>query len=181
MNLENLQGDGMQPDEQVPLRTLVGRIAHEINSRLPPGDVADLRRITVDRPSCAAYWKLMATQVEPSGGLSGSPASRLQQETRWAVILSGMARTKGLHSPPRRLGQTLAEELSEQRFLRLLRSEGESLWDQVRVITQHLASSARPFDWTALAELVLTDRTLHGERVRRSIARDYYHSVHKHH
>jgi len=157
------------------LATVVGRVAYWIEKVLPPGDVAELRRMDPpERPLCPAFFKLSAEALVPSGALPADGPTRDMAETRWAVILAGMAETAGLHNPSVRLGSALAPILSEPRFLRLLRSHDHALHRAVRVTAHHLASRGVVANWCSMALLVLSDGRCDEETVRRSIARDYY-------
>lgn len=150
------------------LRGLVDRLV-KVLARSSPGDVATLRRLDPADPSCPAFWKITLGHID-------SPAYPLSplQEQRWAVVLSGLARSGELHRPGRRAGEAMAAVISEARFVRLLRANGERLWDELRHVTHQLSSKGEPFDWGDLAELVLTDGGEKAESVRRSLARDFY-------
>lgn len=155
-------------EERQGLRGLVDRLAGAIDRALP-GELAALRRLDPEDPSCPAFWKLACRYLESSDRPLGAA-----QERRWAVILSGMARTQGQHRAGRKAGDALAQVASEARFTKLLRASDRRLWDELRHVTHQLSSVAEPFDWGDLAELVLTDGGEHHERARRSLARDYY-------
>ena len=71
------------------------------------------------------------------------------------MILSGMA---AMAPRPHRqgflLGRALAQaDLSEARFLRLLKADGPVFEDLVRRLTRFLAVKAEPVDWVELAQL----------------------------
>jgi CRISPR type I-E-associated protein CasB/Cse2 len=75
----------------------------------------------------------------------------------------------------KRLGRALAEaDLSEQRFLKLLRAQDRGLLDAVRTVTHYLSTKAVPVDCSDIALLILSDGRSDEDSVRRSIARDYY-------
>jgi CRISPR type I-E-associated protein CasB/Cse2 len=152
----------------------IGRLAHAIDRRLDPGDIAALRRLHSRDPSCPAFWKLLSAYVVPGGTEAPPGPLRDDYERRWAAILSGMAHMQGLHDPGRRAGRALAQVLSEARFLRLLRASGDLLLDMFRTVAQHLASKAQSIDFTGLARLVLSDDRSDQESVRRALARDYF-------
>ena len=157
------------------LRSTVGSIAVAIDKSLSPGDVAELRRLRAEDPSCPAFWRIAASQLEPNGFLYRTGPTRDDQERRWAAILAGMARTAGMHRSGRGLGYALASAgYSELRFSRLLRAHGDQLLDQVRALAGFLASKAIEADWTDVAALVLSDDLEHAEAVRRRIARQFY-------
>jgi CRISPR type I-E-associated protein CasB/Cse2 len=158
-----------------PLATLVGRLVHDIREVLPPGDIAELRRLRPGDMGGAAYWKLMTSQVD-----SGDPSDRRSdsQDRKWATILASLARLAPFHRPRAHLGRALAEaRVAEPRLLRLLRARGEQLEDAVRVLTHQIASTGTPVDCTDLAWLVLSEGGPDEVRPRRRVARDYYSST----
>jgi CRISPR type I-E-associated protein CasB/Cse2 len=153
----------------------VDRITQEILrlSESSPGAAAELRRLPPSNPSCPAFWRLTLTFLNPPD----RPLSAAD-EPRWAVLFSCMAHTTGLHAPGRRAGAALAAVTSEARFTRLLRARDERLWDELRHIAHQLASSAEPFDWTDLVDLILSDGRERADSVRRRLARDFYQALH---
>ena len=172
---EPLSEDRAEAQRKVsPLASLVGRLAHDLRAVAPPGDVAALRRMRPEEVGCPAFWRIVATHLEPAGVLPGEAQARARAERRWAALLAGMAETKGLHAPGRRTGQALAKVLSEPRFLRLVRAQGDALLDALRLAAHQLAARAEPADWAGLARLVLSDGASNEESVRRTLARDYY-------
>ena len=163
----------VSPPEPPRLATIVNSVAKTSKEVLSPGDIAALRRLRSNDPSCSAFWRLAATQLAPVLP-EGGPA-RDEAERRWAVILQAMAEMTGLHAPGRFLGRALASAgIAEQRVLRLLRADGEGLCDAVRVTSHFLASTATPADHVEIARLVLSDGRDDEEPVRRRIAREYY-------
>lgn len=166
------------PVGHTTLSSLVGKLTHAIDELLSPGEVADLRRLDPNAPYRPAFWKVAARYLEHEIPLGGE--ARDEMERRWAAILSGMAQTQKFHQPGRRLGQALAEAgLSELRLTRLLRARGEKLLDELRGVVRVLASKGQAFDWTHLANLVLSEGYKHEEKVRRQIARDYFYALEK--
>jgi CRISPR system Cascade subunit CasB len=154
------------------LASTVGSIATAIEKVLSPGDVAALRKLAPDDPSCAAYWRLMS--MNP-GLVPQSGEGREDIERRWASILQAMATMAGLHNPRVPLGRAMAEaDVAEQRLLRLLRASGSSLADAVRITAHHLTQKAMPSNHLDLAQLVLSDGGPSEDSVRRSIARSFY-------
>ncbi len=169
-----LPTDDASARESVSLSTLVDRLARHI-SEAGPGDVAALRRLRPGSPQVGAYWKLLATVLEPADRLPGEVGAREEAERRWAVILAAMAEAEGFHAPNAKLGRVLAEcGVPEVRVLKLLRASGDALADAVRVTVHHLVSRGARFDQTAIAALVLSDGDAHEERVRRGIYRDFF-------
>lgn len=165
-----------EPGQASPsLSSLVGQVVHSVDKVLSPGDVAELRRLKPHDPSAPVFYKLMAATVDKEGQLPSGAAARDAAEQRWASICQLAASCSGLHNPKQRLGAALAQaDLSELRFVRLLRADGEGLYSEVRRIGQFLASKAQPFDLTDMARLVLVRDEEKAESLRRSIARAFY-------
>jgi CRISPR type I-E-associated protein CasB/Cse2 len=162
-----------QINEAPTLRVIINRIADLIDRRLQPGEVASLRRLKPDDIDSPAFWRIAAVELEQA--LDASGPLRDRQERRWAVITQALARLDGLHAPGRKLGRALAEsDLSEQRFLKLLRAQDRGLLDAVRTVTHYLSTRAVPVDCYEIALLILSDGRSDEDSVRRSIARDYY-------
>lgn len=161
------------------VRAAVRGLTHDIDLRLPPGDVADLRRIR-QGALAPAFWRLLVQHVE-SADLLVEPsreAVRADQEQRWAVIMSALAQSQGFHDGTP-LGKALAEaDVSEMRVMRLLNATDTPLYDLVRTAIHQLASKGATYDPLDIALLVLDqDAAVHasrGEFVRRRIARSYY-------
>ena len=159
------------------LATIIGRAAHAIDEVLPPGDVAELRRLAPHDPASPALFKLVAA-VLPDGTLPRDGARRDEAERHWALIFSCLATLRGLHRPGRRLGHALAgAEVSELRVVRLLRARSDALHDAVTVIARTLAVKGEAVDFTELARLLLDEQ--YAEQVRRRIARDYFAKIHE--
>jgi CRISPR system Cascade subunit CasB len=162
-----------QISEAPTLRVMINRIAGLIDRRLPPGEVASLRRLKPDDIDSPAFWRIAAVELEQA--LDASGPIRDQQELRWAAIIQALAMLDGFHAPGRKLGRALAEsDLSDQRFLKLLRAHDRGLLDSVRTITHYLSTRAVPVDCYEIALLILSDGRSDEDSVRRSIARDYY-------
>ena len=166
------------PSRAASLGSVVGRLAHALQAELPPGVVADLRRLSPGDPASPAFFKIAAGYLEPAGWLSGDGPRRDQSERRWGALLCGMAHTVGLHQPGARLGRALAEAgYSELRLVRLLQSRGAGLLDTVRLTARFLAAKGQAVDWSELARLVLSDGQQHAESVRRGVSRDYFRNL----
>lgn len=162
---------------EAEVREVVGRLAHAVDERLDPGDVAALRRLGTGDPGGPAFWKLVATHLEPRLPRAGE--ARDAGERAWAVILCGMALTAGLNRRGMRSGSALAAAgVAEGRFTRLLRAEGPRLADEIRAAARQLASSGTRVNWTELARLVLASGGPGVEPARRALARDYYRALH---
>jgi len=157
-----------------PIASAVQRVAAALRRELPPGDIADLRRLRPDDPASPAFWKVLAAYVAPYMDIPNGDVARETCEKRWAVVLSAMAHLKDLLGGPP-LGEALAAcGYAELRFVRLLRARPSGLAREVAVATRYLAAKGQSVDPVSLARLVLTIRPHHGETVRRHIARAYY-------
>lgn len=173
----------MRPEPPAPSSTpdlsgAIGRLAHAIDRIVSPGDVAALRRMDPSDPSTAAFWRLRASHLAPAGLLPEADPWREDAEKRWATIMIAMAHLSGLHAPGMPLGSALARAgFSELRFVRLLQARGDVLPRLAIESSRFLAAKGQPVDQKGLALLVLSDGWIDPsstERVRRSIARDYY-------
>lgn len=151
------------------LRDVVGAITHTLQ-RMPPGDLAALRRLRPSDPHCPAFWKLLAGELADQ--LPTDDDARRKVERRWAVILAAMA--SGLVAPGRRLGHALGNAVPETRVLKLLRAHDDALGDAVRVAVHHLAARGVFFDPFDLARLVLSDGADGEDDVRRHIYQDFF-------
>ncbi len=154
---------------------LIWRIAGAMKNSIGTGDMAELRRLHAHDPGNPAFWKLAANYLEPSGYLHGDGPKRDEAERRWATILNFMAHQTSFLKPGIRLGAALAAaDLSELRFVRLLRAQDDALIDEVRTLARFLSSKGQLIDPTDIAWLVLSDGRSDEETVRRRVARDYY-------
>jgi CRISPR system Cascade subunit CasB len=159
------------------LSSTVGALCGAIRDRLDPGAVSELRRMTPGAPGGPAYWGLVHGYLEPRGALPMGPA-RERAEEAWAEILRALAVLRGLHAPSEALGKVLgANGFADMRLQRLLRASGERLANELRSATHFLAQKGLRVNCTQIARLVLTDDIGRGEareKVRRTLARDYY-------
>jgi CRISPR system Cascade subunit CasB len=161
--------------EQGSLKKAVTRISQAIDRELSSGDVAELRRLRANDPSCSAFWRVTALFLDSESILPEGGPARDRAENRWATILQAMATLRGLHQPHASFGRSLAEaDLTELRFIRLLRARGERLADAVRTATHLLASKGVPTNPVDISYLVLSDGRGDEEKVRRRIARGFY-------
>ena len=133
-----------------------------------PGDLAALRRLRPGDVAAPAFWRLA------SGVLEDHVRTR-EDEDRWALVLSAMARLAGLHHGHEPLGRALAEaDVAEARVLRLIKAHGTGFAAPLRAAVHMLQSKGIAANQLQLAELVLSDGTPREETIRRQIARDYY-------
>lgn len=141
----------------------------EVCHRLDPGEVASLRRIDTDAPSCPAYWRLVASLAP------GAPTDLADDERRAAVILRAFADLRDVHRAGRRLGFALAEAgFDERRLLQLLRAHGNALAHAVRTASHYLVSRGVRVDAMEIVRLVVTDGAAGEDDERRRVARDYF-------
>lgn len=139
---------------------------------LSQGDLAALRRMDPRDPP-AAFFKIEALALDP---VLPSHAARLKDaETRWAVIVLGLAHLGDLHQPDARLGHALVEAgFSELRFTRLLQADVGQLVDELPLLARYLSAKHVSADWGAAAGLILSAGRPGEEDKRRHLARDYY-------
>jgi CRISPR system Cascade subunit CasB len=154
-------------DERKLLYSIVGRLAHVVDKILGNGEVADLRRLRPEDPACPEFWKVMAEYWD-------MPYDNDEARKR-ACLLSGLARTKGLHDFHASLGKALVDAgYSELRFVRLLRAQDRGLFKEIELMAEFLSSKSQTANWTQAAELLFTKDDENAESLRRRIARDYY-------
>lgn len=163
-----------EPTLQSVVAGLAGTIGHP---DFPSGDLAELRRLRPQNPP-PAFWRLLVDRT-PKDMRTGAAAER-----RWAVLMQGMAiMAPNVHAPKRSLGRALAavgsQDTAEARLLRLLRSQGEQLEDQIRILARQLAASESPVDWTGVARLLFATSPEGHDAACRSLARDFYASQHE--
>ena len=161
-----------------------GQIAGENFQR---GDLAQLRRMDLDAPDVASYWRLMAER-----GLLGNPT----WESKWALILHGIAlmtRTAGSevagrsahdrHMPVGRAlflggdpGRRESGYYSESRLNRLLTARGPILRTLLARMFRMMAAANQPFNWGEMARFILYEGydEERAEQARRRVASEYY-------
>ncbi len=166
------------PDPSPDLGRAVGKIAARMQKKgagLSTGDMAELRRISPDRPFTPALWRMLLwLEVGDAPGWIGQST----WERRWATLLMGMAFCTGLHDYSASLGRALAEAgWSELRFVRLMRAEGDALEAEVRRIAQYLAGKSQRANWTDVARLLFYQSGETAQNIRLSIARRYYRAL----
>jgi CRISPR type I-E-associated protein CasB/Cse2 len=162
-----------QETTETTLAAIVGRIAYDLEQRLGPGDVAELRRMHPDSPVCPAFWRILIEHLDAQ--LPAAEAARTEAITRWSAAIQAMAELRGLNRPGARLGSAAAAaDVSELRVIRLLRASGVALLDGLRTLAHQLATAAVAVDCADLARLVLSDGRADEQAVRERIAYDYY-------
>lgn len=153
--------------------SLAGAIGH---ADFPAGDLAELRRLRPQNPP-PAFWRLLVDRTPEALRVTEA------DERRWAVLMQGMAiMAPHVHAPRFTLGRALAaigsQSTAEARLLRFLRSQGEQLEDQIRIVARRLAAAESPVDWTGIARLLFATIPEEHDRACRSLARDFYASQH---
>ena len=159
------------------------RIANHMASEgFGRGDLAALRRMDPESPNAAAFWRLTARYDVLRGE---------ESERRWGLILHGIAlmtKTGGdaigrsAHVRGLPVGRALftggdvnrtTAFYSESRFNRLLTARGPMLKALLARMFRMMAATDRGFDWYQMSQFILSEGE-RAERIRRSIARDYY-------
>lgn len=162
------------PEASRTVASLVNTVASMLRygAALSQGDLAALRRMDPRRPP-AAFYKIEGLALDEH--LPGEAVRRMDAETRWAVIVLGLAHLGDLHVPERRLGHALAEAgYSELRFARLLQADAGQLVDELPLLARFLVAKSTPADWSAAARLIHSAGRSDEEDTRRHLARDYY-------
>lgn len=141
------------------------------NEHYPPGSLAALRRLNPDAAMDGPFWDLLIRYTPDALGDD--------RERMWAAVIRGMAimtrpGSRG-EGPPPGLGAALAEaEVSELRFLRLLRTGADGLPEELRRLARLMASKGVGFDWADAWWLLATAGSDGADRTRRNLARGYY-------
>ena len=140
---------------------------------LTSSDIAGLRRMDPERLDAPGFWKIAGIYLDDR--LPGDAEARRRLETAWGAILVGLAHLGNLHVPGERLGNVLARaELSEPRFVRLMRADATRLLDELPSLARYLRAKQISTDWSWAARLLLYEIRGDAEQTRRAIARDYY-------
>ena len=159
---------------------VIAAISHNLDPELiGTGQFAEMRRMAWNEfPS--GFWHFYFRHVprqhrEPYG------RPRPDVDLAWATVLRAMAEAgKKPHDPNAYFGAMLAElGYSEQRFVRLLRAQGEDLGREMRVVAAWLARAGQRVNWLKPAELLMgrIGRGLNiqpPDAVVHSLARDYF-------
>lgn len=157
------------------LNRAVGHVASRMASgALSTGDLAELRRISLDAPVTPTLWRLLYDLGEAEQ--SGPTAER-----RWATLFMGMAYCAGLHDYDMPLGRALAEAgWSEVRLTRLLEEQHERrLATRIRRMAQYLANKKQKANWADVARLLFFQSGEYADTVRLGIARAYYATLYR--
>jgi CRISPR system Cascade subunit CasB len=146
---------------------------------LGAGAMAELRRLSPERPAGAAFHRMMLWLEERGALRSADTVGRDDEERDWAVILNGMALCAGLHRAGMPAGKALARCMGEDRFIALTQAHGAQLHARVRTAARQLAASGQVLDWSDLARLVLTDGRRDQDLARRDLARAFFSEQHR--
>lgn len=172
------EATGASEDRPQKLARSIGKMARMMatDGALGTGALAELRRISPQKPFTPSLWRLLLDldEAEPWGGLE-----RNIYERRMATLAMGMAFCAGLHSYKVPLGRALAEAgWSELRFVRLMEARGETLETLIRRMAQFLASKSQPANWVDVGWLLIGQDWDSAEETRLRIARSYYGTLH---
>ena len=157
------------------------------------GDIAALRRMDPDEPRAPAWWRIMARY----NLLDQDP----DMEARWGLIITGIAlmtrqnsgqqNRRTAHNGQTAVGKALyagnenfrREALyREERLLRLLNQQGESLNTALHTLFRSLGNQGITFNWREMARFILAEEKQPqvAEQSRRRIAREYYRAQNYH-
>ena len=164
----------MSSETSVPLAERIHSMARAFGhgGSFTDGDLAALRRMDPRVPDAPAFWKVHALFLDDIAPAGGDAADEF--ERRWAALVVGLAHLRGLHRKGAHLGRACAAAgLSELRFSRLLRAEGDALQAELLTLARFASAKAEALDWSDAARLVFLSGE-DGERVRRRIAREYF-------
>ena len=172
--------DSSRTDESTETQTLgqvIAALSRQLNAeKIGAGRLAELRRITDDNLP-PAFWKQYLTDIpaewrEPGGYVDTSV------DRAWAALFRAMAEmAPNPHSFDQRFGTVLANtNYSEDRFVRLLRAEGDNLARELRVASAWLARAGVKANWEQPSHLMLRHLGLrvHHRIASHRMARDYF-------
>jgi CRISPR system Cascade subunit CasB len=173
-----LTEDVQDNDRPKQFASSVGKMAKMMATEgaLGTGTLAELRRISPEKPFTPSLWNLLLDldEAEPWGGLD-----RNVYERRMATLAMGMAICAGLHNYREPLGRALAEAgWSKLRFVRLMEARGETLEKHLRRMAQYLASKGHSANWVDVGWLLLGQDWETAEETRLRISRSYYGTLH---
>ncbi|MEX0681588.1 MAG: type I-E CRISPR-associated protein Cse2/CasB [Balneolales bacterium] len=158
----------------------VGKIASMMQQEhggLGTGEMADLRRISPEKPFTAALWRILLDfdlDKSPQG------VKLTDWERKWATLLMGMAVCNGLHVYEVPFGRALADSgWSELRFAQLMQATGKTLEIHLRRVAQFLASKGQKANWAEVRKLLFYQEGEFAEDIRLSISRHYYQAIYQ--
>ncbi len=142
--------------------------------RMGAGDRAALRRAVHGVPA-ASFWRIAFDVLEPMRALPQPTASsRDSLERTWSSLIALLEPVADQHTAMVSAGMVLGQRLSEARFEKLLRADGEVLIDELRGALQRLHADRAHFDARFVVAFVMSVGQRDEETVRRTVARDYY-------
>ena len=160
--------------------SIVLRLVRDLNDpHFNRGSLAELRKINLDAPDKADFWRLMGTTEL-------LPHLTPVEETKWALVVCGIAlMTPNAHDSFSPVGKALFEGgdsnrrqafYSPLRFNRLLMARGSTLRTLLIQMFRMMRVANQPFDWVEMASFILTDSDATSSMTdgRLKIARDYY-------
>ncbi|MCY4587059.1 MAG: type I-E CRISPR-associated protein Cse2/CasB [Bryobacterales bacterium] len=169
----------LQDDPAGPrgLGQVIATLSRHLNAeRIGVGALAELRRMT-GNDLRSAFWKQYLCDVpvewrEPRGQVDA------RVDRAWAGLIRAMVEmAPNPHSFDQPFGAALAKtRYSEDRFVRLLRAEGEDLARELRVAGSWLARAGVKADWERPAHLSLRGLGLNvnPQLASHRMARDYF-------
>lgn len=160
-------------------RSLIGTIAYHLkpgSHTLSGADMAQLRRLSAQKPYSSALWKILLQSDVPDKWSTGK--NQAQKEKNWATLIGAMAQNPTSHDPKVRFGKALATAgWSELRLVRLLDSRDEQLDAIFRQMAAYLASKGASLDWSQAGQLLFWQDGERAQNYRQDIARDYYRAL----
>ena len=168
------EGEHILMDEDHDLNSTVATLAGVLGSpHFPRGDLAELRRMkTTSYP--LAFWRILSDYVPDELRLGDS------REEEWAVIVNGMAiMAPNIHSPAQihAVGAVFST-FPQGRIMHFLRSKGDNLVAQIRLLARLCTSKNTPIDWTTLTWLLFAGEK--AENTRRKVAKEYVRAIAAH-
>ena len=166
-----------EPAEPRSLGQVIATLSRQLNAeRIGTGALAELRRMTGGNLP-PAFWKRYLRDVpvewrEPRGHVDA------RVDRAWAGIIRAMVEmAPHPHSFDQPFGATLAATgYSEDRFVRLLRAEGDDLARELRVAGGWLARAGVKANWEQPAHLLLRGlrQNVNHQIASHRMARDYF-------
>lgn len=175
-----LEPTSQKPDAEEPnWRQLIGKIAFFLQpgtQALSSADMAQLRRLSAQKPYSSALWKILLQCNVPEKWAGGR--NQAQKEKQWAALIGAMAQSPASHDPKTRFGTALAQSgWSELRLVRLLESRDEQLDALFRQMAAYMASKGLSLDWSEAGQLLFWQEGETAESIRQDIARAYYRAL----
>ncbi|MEO5331405.1 MAG: type I-E CRISPR-associated protein Cse2/CasB [Magnetococcus sp. YQC-5] len=156
---------------ETKIRSIASKMSRTLDAGgLGTGEMAELRRWRYGGEVHPTSWRLLARHANTSGAMSQ------EMEDRWLAVLSGMAHmSPNPHFLGEGPGRVLAMNgFSENRFHKLLNSQGETFFDAVDRTCRFLRAKGKAVDWIRFATFILTLDPDKAEHQRRAMAKDYF-------